>query len=92
MITNELPILYDLSASGLRQSCTIWNVGVISMDTSMNSDNIFSIGTIVSAKVEPGLSLVIAKYYQRIYYCSIVGQPTHKQFAYFERELIPPTK
>lgn len=59
------------------------------MHTIVN-DNIYQEGTIISAKVNPGLQLMIHKYYQRIYYCSIVGNPGQKHFAYFERELIPP--
>lgn len=55
-----------------------------------SSDNIYTEGTAIRAKANPDLPLVISKYYQRIYYCAIVGDPKHKQFAYFERELIPP--
>jgi hypothetical protein len=61
----------------------------ITMHT-LSNDNIYEEGTLVTAKVNPGLRLIIHKYYQRIYYCAIVGDPSHKHFAYFERELIPP--
>lgn len=54
------------------------------------ADNIYSIGTRVTAKHDPAQQLVIVRYYQRIYYCSIVDQPAHKQLAYFERELVTP--
>jgi hypothetical protein len=57
---------------------------------TLSNDNIYPEGTLITAKVNPGLPLVIRKYYQRIYYCAIVGDPAHKHFAYFERELIPP--
>jgi hypothetical protein len=60
------------------------------MHTS-SEDNKYSVGTPITAKVNPSLQLVIAKYYQRIYYCAVVDHPEHKHFAYFERELIPPT-
>lgn len=56
------------------------------MNTS-SKDNIYPIGTFVTAKVNPSLPLVIDQYYQRIYYCAVVNNPAHKQFAYFEREL-----
>ena len=59
------------------------------MNTPSN-DNIYPVGTLISAKVNPELPLVIHKYYQRIYYCAVVGDPDHKHFAYYERELISP--
>lgn len=55
-----------------------------------SKDNLYPVGTFVKAKVAPELPLVIAQYYQRIYYCAVVNDPLHKQFAYFEHELIPP--
>jgi hypothetical protein len=61
------------------------------MATTMENDNIYKPGTIVAAKADPGLSLVIVRYYQRIYYCAVAGEPERKHFAYFERELIPPS-
>lgn len=54
------------------------------------SDNIYKEGTVIAAKVNPDLKLVILRYYQRIYYCAVAGAPDHKPFAYFERELVPP--
>jgi hypothetical protein len=59
------------------------------MNTPSN-DNIYPVGTLITAKVNSSLPLIIAKYYQRIYYCSVVGNPDHKQLAYFERELNAP--
>lgn len=59
------------------------------MHTS-SEDNIYPTGTLIKAKVNPALPLIIHKYYQRIYYCAMVDDPEHKHFAYFERELIPP--
>jgi hypothetical protein len=53
------------------------------------TDNIYKEGTVITAKVAPELKLVITKYYQRIYYCSVIGD-ARKQLVYFERELIPP--
>lgn len=44
----------------------------------------------ITAKENPALPLVIVKYYQRIYYCAVIGNPDHKHLAYFEGELNPP--
>ena len=55
-----------------------------------NDDNIYQVGTIIQAKESPDVNLEIKKYYQRIYYCAIVGNDAAKQKAYFERELITP--
>jgi hypothetical protein len=52
-------------------------------------DNVYQEGTIISAKENPSLNLVITKYNQRIYFCDIVGQ-TGQRFAYFEHNLISP--
>ena len=57
-----------------------------------NNDNIYAIGTVVYARENPELQLVIKQYNQRIYYCSRVNKPAEKDLAYFEREIIPPTK
>jgi len=60
------------------------------MSQGIIADNIYKTGTIITAKVDPGVKLRIERYYQRIYYCSLLEFPTLKHFAYFERELIPP--
>lgn len=60
------------------------------MSYRTNTDNIYQEGTIITAIVNPALQLIIMKYYQRIYYCAVVGDEKQKQLAYFERELIPP--
>lgn len=62
------------------------------MSYRTNNDNIYKEGTMITAKVDPELKLIITKYYQRIYYCAVVAEPDRKQFAYFERELIPPVQ
>ena len=61
------------------------------MNDRIIQDNIYKAGTIITAKVDPLLKLKIERYYQRIYYCSVVDAPEQKHFAYFERELVPPT-
>ncbi|HTH55846.1 MAG TPA: hypothetical protein VL728_07345 [Cyclobacteriaceae bacterium] len=60
------------------------------MRNEINDDNIYKEGTIISAKTAPEVKLLIMKYRQRIYYCSALDHPEQNNFAYFERELIPP--
>jgi hypothetical protein len=60
------------------------------MSQSSDVDNTYKVGTVIYAKSNPVLKLIIERYYQRIYYCSVAEEPTRKYFAYFERELIPP--
>jgi hypothetical protein len=62
------------------------------MRDEINNDNSYKEGTVVCAKSDPGLKLVILKYRQRIYYCAAVDHPERNHFVYFERELIPPLK
>jgi len=61
------------------------------MRNEINDDNIYAEGTFICAKADPEVKLVIMKYRQRIYYCAAVAHPEQNNFAYFERELIPPT-
>jgi uncharacterized protein YodC (DUF2158 family) len=51
--------------------------------------NKFKEGEVVQAKVNPALNLVIRRYVDRIYYCKIQQDLTHKELVYFERELVP---
>ena len=60
------------------------------MQISSNSDNVYKVGTLARAKCDPNLTLLIESYKGRIYYCRVVGHPTHRLLAYFERELIIP--
>jgi len=60
------------------------------MPIPVNNDNIYPVGTIIYAKAQPDLKLVIEQYMHRIYFCGVFGQSTGKQIPYFERELIPP--
>jgi hypothetical protein len=62
------------------------------MSYRTNLDNIYAVGTFITAKENPSLKLKIMNYYQRIYYCAVVEDEGRKQFAYFERELISPVK
>ena len=60
------------------------------MSERIIADNVYQAGTVITAKEDPFLKLKIERYYQRIYYCSVVDAPEQKHFAYFERELVPP--
>lgn len=60
------------------------------MSYQTNEDNIYAVGTFITAREAPAVKLEITKYYQRIYYCSVVGNETAKLKAYFERELVAP--
>ena len=50
-------------------------------------DNHFSEGSVVYAKENPALRLVVRRYVKRIYYCTVQENPTQKELVYFEREL-----
>jgi len=60
------------------------------MSYSVNSDSIYTEGAQISAKVNPSLKLKIMNCRKRIYYCAVIGDEDGKQFAYYERELVPP--
>lgn len=60
------------------------------MRNEINDDNIYKEGTVICAKADPEVKLIILKYRQRIYYCASVESPEQNNFAYFEKELIPP--
>jgi hypothetical protein len=60
------------------------------MKENRNNDNKYALGTVIYAKAFPQQKLIIDAYKQRIYYCNVADQPEVKQFAYFERELVPP--
>lgn len=62
------------------------------MGYQTNEDNIYAVGSFINAKESPAVKLQITKYYQRIYYCSIVGDDNAKPKVYFERDLIAPSK
>ncbi|WKN43297.1 hypothetical protein [Tunicatimonas pelagia] len=47
-------------------------------------DNLFSEGSVVYAKVNLTLKLVVRRYVKRVYYCTIQEDPTRKELVYFE--------
>jgi hypothetical protein len=59
------------------------------MSYQPTTPHIYKDGMILTTKENPRVQLVVLRYYQRIYYCGVVGEPDHKPFAYFERELVP---
>ena len=52
-------------------------------------ENKFKEGDVVRAKINPNQNLIVSRYVNRIYYCKIQENPTHKDLVYFERELLP---
>ncbi len=52
-------------------------------------ENKFKEGEVVRAKVNPNQNLIVRRYVDRIYYCKIQENPSHKDLVYFERELMP---
>ena len=60
------------------------------MRQEINNDNLYKEGTFIYAKKEPTIKLLIGRYRQRIYYCSVAGDANQNNLAYFESELIPP--
>ena len=62
------------------------------MSYQAKEDNIYAVGTFITAKEAPVVTLEIPRYYQRIYYCSIVDNDTDKLKAYLGRELIAPVQ
>jgi hypothetical protein len=53
-------------------------------------DNVYTEGTLITAKNAPARKLLIKRYLGRVYYCTAVDDPSQKLLAFFERELIAP--
>ncbi len=51
-------------------------------------ENKYKEGQEVYAKENPSLKLIIRRYVDRIYYCTIKKEPKLKELVYFERELL----
>jgi len=79
-------------ASVTKQTSFLYTLQILKniMPNPVNNDNKYPVGTVVYARVQPDLKLVIEQYMQRIYFCGVSGQPGMKQLPYFERELIIP--
>lgn len=51
-------------------------------------ENRYNAGDIVYAKINPALKLIVRRYIDHIYYCTVQEDPTRKELVYFERELL----
>lgn len=60
------------------------------MINKRENDNLYPAGTVISAKRDPNVKLVIMKYIHNTYYCSIVGNAVVNNLRYQEKDLIPP--
>ena len=49
--------------------------------------NLYPEGSVVFAKANPDLKLIVRRYISRIYYCTNPAKPLEKDEVYFEREL-----
>jgi hypothetical protein len=58
------------------------------MPERTNDDNLYKVGTIITARANPDLKLIIKGYKQHIYYCVAKDDFKSNDFAYFENELI----
>jgi hypothetical protein len=56
-----------------------------------SNDNIYKAGTVITAKENPHIKLVIMRYIHRTYYCVVVGGDVKNQLTYYEAELIAPS-
>lgn len=50
-------------------------------------ENKYKEGSVVCARVDPTLKLIIRRYIDRIYYCRVQSEPERKELVYFEREI-----
>jgi hypothetical protein len=63
------------------------------MSYRTNEDNIYKVGSVITARENPTQKLLIEKYYQRIYYCSILPEdPSARLKVYFQKDLIAPAE
>ena len=60
------------------------------MNYKRENDNIYPAGTVISAKADPGVKLVIMKYIHHTYYCSVLGNAGVSNLKYREQDLVPP--
>ncbi len=50
--------------------------------------NKFNKGDIVFERVNPGQKLTVSRYENKLYYCSLEGQPNRKDLVFHERDLM----
>ncbi len=58
------------------------------MKAPINNDNIYTVGTVIYARQNPTIKLVIKSYKARIYYCEAIDSERKTTKAYFEHELL----
>lgn len=51
-------------------------------------DHRFNTGDVVYAMDAPGKALTVRRYVDRIYYCTVRDDASHKELVYFDRELL----
>jgi len=51
-------------------------------------ENKYKSGEIVSERIRPTMKLIVNRYANGIYYCSIQERDSKKELVYFERELV----
>jgi hypothetical protein len=51
------------------------------------ADNLYEVGSVVTARNNPTVRLVVRRYLKRVYYCIVQDHPDQKERVYFEREL-----
>jgi hypothetical protein len=60
------------------------------MKAPINNDNIYTVGTVIYARQNPAIKLVIKSYKARIYYCEVTDSDRKTTKAYYEHELLAP--
>lgn len=60
------------------------------MNHKRTNNNLYKAGTVISAKADPHVKLVIMKYIHHTYYCSVLGNAAINYLKYLEKDLIPP--
>ncbi|HEY0653318.1 MAG TPA: hypothetical protein VGD65_09325 [Chryseosolibacter sp.] len=60
------------------------------MSNKRENDNLYPAGTVIAAKANPQVKLVIMKYIHQTYYCSVLGNAVVNNLKYREQDLIAP--
>lgn len=67
--------------------CNLFLIFSFTATISINMENKYAEGSAVYALVNPDVKLVVRRYVERVYYCTIASDPQHDDLVYFEREL-----
>lgn len=60
------------------------------MNYKRSNDNVYKIGTVITARDNPCQRLIIVKYIHRSYYCAVEGEDLKIQQTYLEKDLLQP--